>query len=210
MRAAWLLALTVSVAVSLVGPLAAQPQTEQPQTEGDAVPLPPSGAVVPVDDGRGPALPASPVLTVNEAALFTGSAWGRRVQAELEAMSREIAAENERIYDELAAEEEALTALRASLPAAEFRARAEAFDARAQTIRAERQAAARTVAERADAESQAFFTAALPVFGQIMAERGALVILDQRMVFVSADAADVTAALIARIDAEIGAGPAPQ
>lgn len=156
------------------------------------------------------ALPDSPVLTINEAQLYAGSAWGRRVQAELEQLSRELAAENDRIYDELAAQEDELTTLRATLPAAEFRERAEAFDAHAQAVRAERQAAVRDLNDKAEAERQNFFAVSVPVFAEVMAERGATVILDQRMVFVSADAVDVTETLTARIDAEIGAGPAAQ
>lgn len=164
------------------------------------------GAVVPT----GPATPpASPVLTINEAALFAGSAWGGRVQAELERRSRELSAENDRSYDELAAQEDELTALRATLSAEEFRTRAEAFDAHAESVRAERQAALRALNDFAEDERQDFFSAAIPVFADIMAERGAVVILDQRMVFVSADAVDVTQLLIDRIDARVGAGPLP-
>ena len=54
------------------------------------------GAVVPGPEG----VQSSPILTINEAALFGGSAWGRRVQAELERRSRELSEENDRSYDE--------------------------------------------------------------------------------------------------------------
>ena len=161
------------------------------------------GAVVPGPEG----VQSSPILTINEAALFGGSAWGRRVQAELERRSRELSEENDRSYDELAALEEELTALRATLPPEEFRARAEAFDAHAEAVRAERQAALRPLNEFAEGERDDFFALVIPILAEVMAERGAVVILDQRMVFVSADAVDVTQALIDRIDARIGAGP---
>lgn len=169
---------------------------------------PPSGAVVRVEDGAavGPAF--MPILTVNESRLYSNSAWGRRVQAELEQISHEVAAENDRLYDELAGEENALTELRQTLSPAEFRKRADAFDQRAQTMRAERLQVVRDLTERADTERRSFFDAAVPVFGQVMAERGAFVILDQRTVFVSADMIDVTDDLISRLDSEIGAGPA--
>lgn len=186
-------------AALVVAPPLAQAQPADPPPAGPGV-----GAVVP-----GPAAPpaSSPVLTINEAALFGGSAWGRRVQAELERRSRELAAENDRSYDELAAQEEELTALRATLSPEEFRQRAEAFDAHAESVRAERQAALRALNDFAEGERQDFFSVAIPVFADIMAERGAVVILDQRMVFVSADAVDVTQPLIDRIDAQVGAGP---
>lgn len=174
------------------------PVTALPETQGTVVP---SAAGVAV---------SSPVLTINEAALYAGSAWGRRVQAALERLSRELSTENDRIYDELAAQEDALTALRATLPPAEFRERAEAFDAHAQQVRAERQAVVRDLNDMAETERQNFLAVSVPILAEVMAERGATVILDQRMVFVSADAVDVTETLIARIDAEIGAGPVPQ
>lgn len=198
MRPARLLAL-LAAALLLVQPMARAQDAGMP-----APPPPPSGgAVVP-----GPAMvPSSPVLTINEVALFTGSAWGQRVQAELERRSRELAAENDRSYDELAAQEDELTTLRATLSPEEFRQRAEAFDTHAESVRAERQAALRALNDFAESERQDFFSAAIPVFADIMTEREAVVILDQRMVFVSADAVDVTRMLIDRIDAQVGAGP---
>ena len=57
-----------------------------------------------------------------------------------------------------------------------------------------------------DAERQRFFAAALPVMGQAMQDRGALVILDRRSVFLALEALDVTDDFIARIDAALGDG----
>lgn len=213
-----LLALLLGLpAVAQPLPGAAEGIEGAPDTAGlpevpDAAPQQPGTGGVVVRMNGDEALPtpaplASAVLTVNDGALYAGSAWGARVQADLERLSRELAAENDRIYDQLSAEEDELTALRGTVPPADFRARAEAFDARAQAIRAERQAALRALSDHAEAEQRAFFSAAVPVIADVMAERGALVVLDQRMVFVSADAVDVTATLIERIDAEIGAGP---
>lgn len=151
--------------------------------------------------------PASPLLTVDFNALFTGSAWGKRFQAEFEAASRALAAENDRIYAELAAEESALTEARKSLAPAEFRRRADAFDEKVQKSRRDWEIRRRDLTQRPEAEMEAFRTAALPVFDAIMRERAALAILDQRTVFLSRDAVDVTEALIARIDALVGQGP---
>lgn len=217
-RAAWIAALLMA---GQVWPALAQdvPAAGMPEAGADAGAAPmadPADAVtIPEADTPGTVVPStagsvpdSPVLTINEGALFANSAWGRRVQADLERLSRELSAENDRIYDELAAQEDELTALRATLSPEEFRQRADAFDAHAQAVRAERQAAVRNLNELAETERQNFFAVSVPVFAEVMAERGGLVILDQRMVFISADAVDVTATLIARIDAEIGAGPA--
>ncbi|MRX49605.1 OmpH family outer membrane protein [Paracoccus sp. S-4012] len=155
------------------------------------------------------AAPASPILTIDQDALYRDSAWGRRAQAELEARGNALAAENDRIVADLEAQDDALTALRESLPPEEFRARAEAFDAHVQETRRERDLAARALLAEADADRTAFLRAVLPVFGAVMAERGALVVLDRRTVFLSADAIDITGAMIARIDATIGDRPRP-
>ncbi|MDM7255795.1 MAG: OmpH family outer membrane protein [Paracoccus sp. (in: a-proteobacteria)] len=150
---------------------------------------------------------ASPILTVDINALFAGSAWGKRFQAEFEAASRGLSEENDRIYAELAAEERALTEARPRLTPEEFRSRADAFDQKVQKSRRDWEVRRRDLTQRPEAELEAFRAAALPVFDAIMRERAALAILDQRMVFLSRDAVDVTAPLIARIDAQIGQGP---
>ena len=156
--------------------------------------------------GEAGTAPASPILTVDQDRLYATSAWGRRAQAELEARSRALQAENERIAAELEDEDAALTELRKSLPADEFRARADAFDERVQRLRRDRDAAGRALIDDADADRVRFLEAVLPVFTAMMAERGAVVVLDRRTVFLGADSVDVTAAMIARIDAEVGDG----
>lgn len=150
---------------------------------------------------------ASPILTVDINALFAGSAWGKRFQAEFEAASRGLSEENDRIYAELAAEERALTEARPGLTPEEFRRRADAFDQKVQKSRRDWEVRRRDLTQRPEAELEAFREAALPVFDAIMRERAALAILDQRTVFLSRDAVDVTAPLIARIDAQVGKGP---
>ncbi|SIQ78341.1 periplasmic chaperone for outer membrane proteins Skp [Paracoccus thiocyanatus] len=150
-----------------------------------------------------------PVLTLDQEALYLGSQWGQRAQAELERNAREVAAENDRLADQFAAEEQELTALRQSLPPDEFRKRADEFDQRAVEVRRARDAAARALHTGADEERQAFFRAALPVLAALMRERGAVVVLDQRAIFVASQSIDVTDELVERMDREIGAGPAP-
>lgn len=174
---------------------------------GPAQPLPLPSSLVEADDGA--ALIVAPVLTVDEEALFSGSAWGRRVKADLDADGAALQAENDRIAEELATEEAALTARRATTDAAEFRRLAEAFDARATEVRRERAQAAADLSAGAEADRAAFYRAALPVMGRMMQERGAVAVLDQRTVFVSLDVIDITAALIGRLDAELGDGSNP-
>ena len=147
-----------------------------------------------------------PVLTVDENQLFAGSAWGRRMQARLEAEGGKIAAENDRLAAQLSEEEAMLTGQRAALPPAEFRKLAEAFDARATQVRRERAQAVQRLNDWADADRTAFYRAALPVMGEMMQRRHAVAVLDRRTVFVSLDAIDITADLMAELDRILGDG----
>lgn len=150
------------------------------------------------------------IMTIDQERLFLSSDWGQRMQHDLEELGQALAAENERLADEFAQEENELTRLRDTLTPQEFRARAEAFDKRVVEVRRERDSKTRELQQRADQERNAFYQAALPVLGRIMHERGALVVLDQRMIFVSADKIDVTQELITRINQEVGPGQAPE
>jgi hypothetical protein len=90
-------------------------------------------------------------------------------------------------------------------PAA-FRAEADAFETKVVGIRKAQDDKARALGTRRDAERAAFFERALPFFGDLMRERGAVVILDARAIFIAANAIDVTDAMIALLDARLGDG----
>jgi Skp family chaperone for outer membrane proteins len=151
---------------------------------------------------------AAPILTIDPQLLFLHSAWGQRVNTSVNAEGERIEAENERLAAQFSREEQELTDLRRSLPADEFRRRADDFDKRVVEIRRERDGLLRTLDARVESERSAFFRAALPILAQLMKERGAQVVLDQNAIFVAAQAVDVTDDLVARLDREIGAGPA--
>lgn len=162
---------------------------------------------LPADEDAGPApLPVAPVLTIDQNRLYLESAWGRRAEARLEAEGNLVAAENDRLAELLSSEEADLTSRRATLDPAEFRRLAENFDIRATGIRRERAQAVQALNAWADADRAAFFRAALPYMGDLMAEHGAVAVLDHRTVFVSLDAIDITEALIQTLDAELGDG----
>ncbi|MFT4013499.1 MAG: OmpH family outer membrane protein [Paracoccus sp. (in: a-proteobacteria)] len=165
--------------------------------------------VAPLADEPAQAVGA-PIITINQDVVFASSAWGRRVHADLERESKEIAAENDRLASQFATEEQDLTNLRGALPPDEFRKRADEFDKRVVAVRRERDQIERVFQARMDAERGAFFRAALPVLAQLMRDRGAQVVLDQSAIFVAAQSIDVTDELIARLDKNIGAGPAPE
>lgn len=177
--------------------------------EGAAIGAATAPALVVETPAPGPDAPPATagIMTIDPEAVFTHSLWGQRVQADLERQSREIAAENERLASQFAAEEQELTNLRSALPPDEFRRRADDFDRRVVEVRRQRDAVGRALQDRLESERAAFFRAALPVLAELMQERGAVVVLDQRAIFVSARSADVTEALIALLDDRIGAGP---
>lgn len=198
----------LAVALLLAGPALAQ----QAPTPADAPPLAGGPAVAPMvvdaPEPRGDGV--LPVITLDQEALYARSKWGQRAHVDLEQRGKQIAAENERLANQFAAEEQTLTAMRQTLPADEFRKRAEEFDKRAVEVRRQREAAVDELNASALEDYKGFSRAMLPVLAALMRERGAVVVLDTRAVLVAAQSIDVTDALVARIDSEIGAGPLPE
>lgn len=155
-------------------------------------------------------LQASPILTIESERFFSQSLFGRRVAEDIEAAAEALAEENRRIEAELTAEEQDLTQRRDTMSPAAFREEADAFDARVQQIRREQDAKTRDVNRRGDAARRSFLNAARPVLAQLMAERGAGIVMERRSVFLSAQAIDITDEAIAAMDASIGRGATTQ
>ncbi|MBU2958562.1 OmpH family outer membrane protein [Paracoccus sp. 1_MG-2023] len=200
---AWLGLWPAALSAQDAEPLAPQmPGVDTERQTAPAADLPNST----IATGDGSTLPVAPILTLDQDALYLGSAWGLRAQRVLEAEGDKVAAENERLTEMLSAEEADLTERRAELPPAEFRRLAENFDLRATEIRRERAQIVQDLNDWAEEDRVAFFRAALPAMGQAMQDRGAVAVLDRRTVFVSLDAIDVTEDLIAVMDDQIGDG----
>ncbi len=183
-------AVAVCIALGLAG-LGAGGATAQDELN---MGTPPSGPV------------RSPVLTIDPDVLFQESLFGQRVMAQVEEETAAFATENRRIEQALTEEEQNLTTRRPTMDVEAFRAAAAAFDDRVQAIRQARDAKERSL-ERIEIEGRdRFLTAAQPVLGRLMLERGAAVILDRRSVFLGFGAIDVTEEALEAIDAEIGDG----
>lgn len=209
---------TIALMISCAAPMVAAqevpvvPLSVPESTESGAEPASPPNIVVqaPVhvtaDSAATGALTPIPIMTIDQDALFLRSAWGRRVQAEIEARSHALATENDKLATGFSQEEQQLTELRKTLPVEEFRARADEFDKRVVEVRRERDAKARELQLDAEAARDAFLQAVLPILAKLMQERGAVVVLDQRMLFVSADLIDVTQDLIDLVDQAEGTG----
>ncbi|MEL6168455.1 MAG: OmpH family outer membrane protein [Pseudomonadota bacterium] len=142
-----------------------------------------------------------PVVTINQDRLFEETILGRRIVEEVERRAEQLATENRRIEADLIEEEQALTARRPTLSVEEFRRLADAFDAKVQRLREEQDAKSRAVQRFSDDTRQDFFAQVVPILGELLRERGALIVIDRRDVFLSADSIDITDAAIAAIDA---------
>jgi len=148
----------------------------------------------------------SPILTIESDRFYAQSAFGKRVASEIEAEGAILSAENRRIEADLTAEEKALADQRAEMDPQAFRALADAFDEKVQTIRRTQDAKARALNLRNEAERTTFVNTAGPVLEVLMRDAGAAVILERRSVFLSANAIDVTDEAIQRMDAAFGDG----
>lgn len=147
-----------------------------------------------------------PVLSLDQEQFFTQSKFGRAALSANKQALEALAAEFVQIETALATEERALTTLRATLPATEFAALAQAFDTRVEAIRSAQKARPAALQKALDDEKLKFFEAARPVLGALMAERGAYAIIDKRAVVLGFEAIDLTPIAITRIDAVLGDG----
>ncbi len=173
------------------------------------------GAVATAQDTAGDAVPpaanqpvTSVLLTVDQERLFTESAFGKRVAAELDRRSRALAAENRSIEAGLVAEEQALTDERPSLPADQFRKKADDFDAKVQAIRGEQDQKAKELGSFREGEQKRFASELGSILSEIARDRGALAVMDRRVMLISADQIDITDDAIALVDQRLGDGAA--
>ncbi|MEM7720437.1 MAG: OmpH family outer membrane protein [Pseudomonadota bacterium] len=142
----------------------------------------------------------SPVLTVDQDRLFSETRLGAEALAELEREAQLLAAENARIEDALIAEESLLTEQRATLDADEFRTLADEFDSRVQQFRTEQDEKARQLNRQRDEARAAFFNEIAVILSDIVSEKGAVIVIDRRDVFLSADRIDITDEAIERVN----------
>jgi len=151
----------------------------------------------------------SAVVTLDQDALFAGSAFGQRVQEQLERDRNALTRENRRIEAELVEEELALTEKRDSTPVTEFTRIANEFDEKVQQVRQAQDGKSVLLQQRLEQERQSFWNEAGPAIAEVMRRRGALVVIDRNAILLAFDGVDITQEAIAEIDAAIGAGERP-
>lgn len=142
----------------------------------------------------------SPVLIIDPERLFEESAFGRQTITEFEALGAALASENRRIEDALSQEERELTDLRPTISPTEFRTLADDFDAKVQETRRTQDAKGRDLNANLEKRRVVFLNSAVPVLEQLMREAGAAVVLEQRSVFISSNAIDITEIAIERLN----------
>jgi Skp family chaperone for outer membrane proteins len=153
---------------------------------------------------------ATPVLTIDQERLFADSQFGRAATARLTANEEALVAENLKIESALEAEERALTSQRPTMAADAFRVMADAFDVKVEGIRAAQRAKYTALTAAHDDDRRRFFLQiAPPVIAQTMQEMGAVAVLDKQSIILSLQSIDVTAQVIAQIDATVGDGTTP-
>ena len=150
--------------------------------------------------------PITTVLTIDQDLLFQSTLYGKRVNQALEDESKRLQVAKRQIEADLSAEELALTKQRETLPAEEFQQLANAFDEKVQAIRAAQDSKTRAFGRILEEERARFLELIIPVIGEIMNERGALIVLNRRTAFISANSIDITEEAIRRIDSLIGDG----
>ncbi|EBA11004.1 OmpH family outer membrane protein [Roseobacter sp. CCS2] len=158
------------------------------------------------------ALPASaqqtspPVLIIDSERLFVETLYGQRLASELAQQAAELQAENDRIVESLTLEERSLTVRRPDMALDAFREEADAFDRKVQEVRRVRDAK-NVELQVASAEARSQFEQQVQgIVANIMLERNAALVLEQRNVVLSIRAANITDDAIVRIDAELGDG----
>ncbi len=184
----------------------AAPEARDPAAPEATEPARPLG---PVLAQPGAPSAARPIVTLDREALFRRSAYGQRLQRDLERDSEALAAENRRIEAELIAEEQALTERRSALPPAEFADLAQAFDVKVQAIRDTQDRKARGLQQRLEEGQQRFLSSIGPILADLMRSRQASLLLDANAVLIAIEGVDITESAIAAVDARLGDGGTP-
>jgi len=148
----------------------------------------------------------SPIMVVDFDRIIGETLYGRRIAEELNAERERVQAENDQIADALLTEERDLTNARATMEKEAFRSAAEAFDERAQSVRASREAEQTRLVQLRDDQRAQFLERIQPILTALMLERGAVVAMDRRAVIRVIGSANATQDAISLIDETLGDG----
>jgi Skp family chaperone for outer membrane proteins len=159
--------------------------------------------------GQAQEAPPPPFLIINQEQLLTNSEAGGRLLAEEERERDTLRAEARALDSAFEEEERRLTEQRPDLEPAEFRRLSDDFDARVVQARSDQDARSATLAQEFDQRRRAFYARVAPILVMLMDRYGAKAILDENSVLLADQALNITAAVIAEIDAALDSEPAP-
>ncbi|RRH75070.1 OmpH family outer membrane protein [Falsigemmobacter faecalis] len=142
--------------------------------------------------------------TLNEARLFAGSRFGQAMIQRFETAQIALAAENREIEAALTARELELTRQRNVLSPEEFRRLADKFNAEVESYRRSQADKERALYLDHDADRRRFSVTSNDILTRLMRERGLYAIIAEDAIIIAFRGIDITDALIARMDAEIG------
>ncbi len=151
----------------------------------------------------------SDILVLDPDRLYLETQMGQSIAADLQAERDKLIANNRKVEAELEAEEKALTKLRTTKSAVEFRALADAFDTKVQKIRRDSERAARDHERNRERAPILFMRAIEPVLAELLADANGAVIMDKRNVLLHSGVIDVTDVAISRVNEAIGSGETP-
>jgi len=142
-----------------------------------------------------------PILVLNQERLLRTSQVGQELLAKENTMKEAHQQEGLRLDTELENEERDLTKIRDEIAAADFEALAIEFDAKVVAVRKDHQDKSEALAVELDKLRQSFFGGIVPIVAQIMKERGASLVFEQRNVLFTGPDVDITQEVIDRLDA---------
>jgi Skp family chaperone for outer membrane proteins len=154
----------------------------------------------------------APFLYINQEQILTGSKTGQALLAEEERQRDALRAEARALDAAFEEEEQRLTEQRADLDPAEFRRLSDAFDARVVQARRDQDERSAALAQEFDQRRRAFYARVAPILVSLMDRYRAKAILDENSVLLADQSLNITAAVIAEIDAQAAreeAEPAP-
>jgi Skp family chaperone for outer membrane proteins len=158
----------------------------------------------------GVAQPVPPAfLIINQEQILTGSQAGRSLLAEEERERDALRTEARALDSAFEEEERRLTEQRPNLDPAEFRRLSDEFDARVVQARSDQDNRSATLAQEFDQRRRAFYARVAPILVTLMDRYGAKAILDENSVLLADQSLNITAAVIAEMDATLDPAPAP-
>jgi Skp family chaperone for outer membrane proteins len=147
----------------------------------------------------------SPFLFINQEGLLTGSKQGQALLADEDRQRDALRTEARKLDASFEEEERKLTEQRPTLPPEDFRKLSDAFDARVVKARRDQDERASALAQQIDQRRRQFYAQVAPILVMLMDRYGAKAIFDENSVLLADQTLNITAAVIAEIDAS----PAP-